>query len=139
MISATEYFTRAAEGDLRDTGCVTQDDADAADGLLTKINALLAAYDAFLGRHWIAIVRSGFRSAAVNACIPGAAKNSYHMTGHACDIADNDEELDTWLSTPQGIAAMEDAGLYREHHTQTISWCHLQDIAPRSGNREFFK
>jgi hypothetical protein len=139
MITATEYFTRPDEGDQRKRGWVSPDQEAAADGLLERVNRLLLAFDTALGRHWVAHVRSGFRSAAVNARISGAAKNSLHMSAHAIDIADNSEELDNWLSTSAGLEAMVEADLYREHHTQTLSWTHLQDLAPRSGKREYFK
>jgi Peptidase M15 len=138
MITYAEYFTRDGV-DLSKTRCTSVDQEQHALRLLSKVNQLLAAYDKFLGRHWVAIVRSGFRTPAINACIKGAAPNSYHMTGDAIDIADNANELDDWLSTPEGLAAQKAAGLYREHHTQTDTWCHLQSIAPRSGNWEFFK
>jgi Peptidase M15 len=138
MISMAEYFTRDGV-DLSTTECTSVSQKQHAQILLTKVNKLLAAYDAHLGHHWVAIVRSGFRTPAINACIKGAAPNSFHMSGYAIDIADNKNELDDWLSTPVGLAAQKAAVLYREHHTQTDTWCHLQAIPPRSGNWEFFK
>jgi hypothetical protein len=139
MISTDEYFIRVKEGDARKEKCFTPEHAKNADKLLSAVNALLAAYDAHLGHHFKAFVRSGYRSAAVNACIPGAAKRSHHMTGNAVDIADNDGALDKWLSTPEGIEAQRSCKLYREHPDQTSTWCHLQIVAPGSGKLTFFK
>lgn len=138
MITLKEYFTRGGV-DLRAKGVTSVDHEQNAARLLAKVNALLASYDKFLGRHWLAVVRSGFRTPAINASIKGAAPNSHHMAGNGIDIADNDNALDNWLSTPAGLAAQQAAGLYREHRTQTPTWCHLQQIPPRSGRFEFYK
>ena len=81
------------------------------------------------------VVSSGWRPAAVNAVIKGAAKKSLHLTGQAIDIADPDGSIDRWCIDNQN--ALEKAGLWLEHPDATPSWCHLQTVAPRSGNRVF--
>lgn len=84
------------------------------------------------------LVASGWRPPAVNCATPGAAPNSKHMTGQALDIYDADGDLDEWLMTGEGQAALKALGLWMEHPAATKSWCHLQTIPPRSGNRVFY-
>lgn len=95
-------------------------------------NALLAEF----GRG--CKVASGWRPPEVNAKIPGAALNSKHMTGQAIDLVDPDGDLDEWLLTEEGQAAMAKIGLWQEHPAATKGWCHVQTIAPRSGRRTFY-
>lgn len=83
-------------------------------------------------------ISSGWRPPTVNAATPNAAMNSKHMTGHAGDVFDPDGDLDEWLMTPAGQAALVEIGLWMEHPSATKGWCHLQDLPPRSGNRVFF-
>jgi hypothetical protein len=99
--------------------------------LLGKVNALLE-HPACPVPH--AELRSGYRPPAYNSGVPNAAPNSKHMTGNAIDIADNDGELDDWLTDD----ILEEFELYREHPVATKSWCHLQDIPPKSGKRTFY-
>lgn len=79
-------------------------------------------------------LRSGWRPASYNAKVPGAAPNSTHMTGNGIDIADNDGVFDDWLTDE----ILEKYSLYREHPSQTKSWCHLQRVPPRSGKRTYY-
>lgn len=79
-------------------------------------------------------LRSGWRPPAYNATVPGAAPNSTHMTGNGIDIADPDGAFDDWLTDE----ILEKYGLYREHPSQTKSWCHLQRVPPRSGKRTYY-
>lgn len=83
-------------------------------------------------------VNSGWRPQAVNSQTPGAAKNSKHMDGLAIDVADDDGELDNWLMTTDGQAALVEIGLWMEHPSATKGWCHLQSMPPKSGNRTFY-
>lgn len=83
-------------------------------------------------------VSSGWRPAAVNSNTPNAAPNSKHMTGQAIDIYDPDGDLDDWLATGEGLAALEAIGLWIEHPSCSKGWTHCQTIPPRSGRRVFF-
>ena len=80
---------------------------------------------------------SGWRPPAVNACTKGAAKKSNHMLGKAIDIGDDDEQLDTWLMTPEGQSALVRIGLWMEHPSATPRWAHVQTVPPGSGRRVF--
>lgn len=83
------------------------------------------------------LVASGWRPPAVNSATANAAPNSKHMTGQACDIYDPDGDLDDWLMTGEGQAALTALGLWMEHPSATKSWAHLQTVPPRSGRRVF--
>lgn len=79
---------------------------------------------------------SGWRPPAVNAATPGAAATSKHMTGQAIDLYDPTGALDAWiLANPQVITEL---GLWQEHPSSTVTWAHVQTVAPRSGNRVFY-
>lgn len=81
------------------------------------------------------IVSSGWRPAAVNKTIKGAALKSKHMTGQAIDLADPSGDIGRWCIDNQN--ALEQVGLWLENPASTPTWCHLQIVAPRSGNRVF--
>lgn len=83
-------------------------------------------------------VSSGWRPPEVNAATPNAAAKSKHMTGQAIDIYDPDGDLDEWLMTGEGQAALVALGLWHEHPAATRGWAHVQTIPPRSGRRTFF-
>lgn len=95
-------------------------------------NALLARFGQ--GRK----VVSGWRPPDINAATAGAAPNSKHLTAQAIDLADPDGDLDDWLMSEAGQAAMTEIGLWHEHPASTKSWAHLQTIPPRSGRRTFY-
>lgn len=81
------------------------------------------------------VVSSGYRPAAVNAKVKGAAKKSNHIMCLACDFRDLDGSLDEWCL--QNLDVLEECGLYLESPLHTPNWCHLQAKAPKSGNRVF--
>lgn len=83
-------------------------------------------------------VSSGWRPPEVNAATPNAAVRSKHMTGQAIDIYDPDGDLDEWLMTGEGQAALVALGLWHESPSATKGWAHVQTIPPRSGRRTFF-
>ncbi|PTT75175.1 hypothetical protein DBR42_29475 [Pelomonas sp. HMWF004] len=83
-------------------------------------------------------VSSGWRPPSVNAGTPGAAVNSKHMTGQAIDIYDPDGDLDDWLMSGEGQAAIVALGLWMEHPSATKGWAHLQTVPPRSQRRVFY-
>jgi len=49
-------------------------------------------------------ISSGWRPAAVNATVPGAAKGSKHISCLAIDLEDRDGALDAWCNNPPGCA-----------------------------------
>ncbi len=137
MITTTEYFCNAGR-DLCSAGLVPPAHLQNARVFLNKLNPLLAAFDAHRGSHFVAIVNSGYRTQSINAAIPNAAPKSKHLTGNAIDIRDVGGELKAWLVTEKGKAIMNVCGLFMEHPSATPKWCHLQDIAPKSGNLIFY-
>ena len=84
------------------------------------------------------LVASGWRPPEINCATPGAAPNSKHMTGQALDVYDPDGDLDEWLISGEGQAALQALGLWMEHPSATKGWAHLQTIPPRSGRRVFY-
>lgn len=84
------------------------------------------------------LVSSGWRPPAVNRATLRAAPNSKHMTGRALDVYDPDGDLDEWLVTDKGRAALESVGLWMEHPAATKGWSHLQSVPPGSGRRVFY-
>lgn len=80
-------------------------------------------------------VTSGWRPAALNATVPGAAKGSKHISCLAIDLEDRDGRLDAWCMAHLDV--LEEIGLWLEHPDATPDWCHLQTLPPRSGNRVF--
>jgi len=81
-------------------------------------------------------VSSGWRPAAVNAAVPGAAKGSKHLSCQAVDLEDRDGRLDAWCMA--NLAVLEELQLWLEHPDATPGWCHLQTLPPRSGRRVFY-
>lgn len=97
---------------------------------IKRVNALLA----IAGRKHIG-VNSGWRPAAVNAAIKGAAPRSHHLMGRAIDLSDADDSFDEWCMA--NLPALESVGLWMEHPKATRRWCHLQTVPPRSRARVF--
>jgi hypothetical protein len=106
--------------------------ANAVD-LLERVDALLSQIDLPDAQH--PRVNSGWRPAAYNAGVPNASPTSKHITGQAIDLADPSGELDAYLM--QNLDALTRCGLYLEHPDSTPRWCHVQSVAPHSGNRVF--
>lgn len=105
--------------------------------LCKRINVIRTLWDKPM------IVTSGYRSEQEHlriyakkgildrALIP---MRSNHLIGAACDIADSDGALMSWLKSDLHI--LEGAGLWCEDDTN--GWVHFQIFPPRSGKR-FFK
>lgn len=120
-ISVEEYLMgRASLADL------SFEQASNMHGLIQTVNRLLEAFGEFRK------VNSGYRREADNKAVGGSPK-SKHLTCQAIDLEDKNGKLKAFC-TPDILA---DFGLYMEHPDATPSWCHLQDIAPKSGNRVF--
>ena len=116
----------------RDKSCASElTDEIAANAAVTVglVNALQLAYGLPL------TVSSGWRPLSVNAKVAGAAKKSNHMIGKACDLHDPKGDLDHWCMA--NLDVLERLGLWLEHPDSTPNWCHVQIVAPHSGNRVF--
>jgi hypothetical protein len=107
--------------------------------LITKVNACLYEMGIRSSK-----VSSGFRPSEVNKKIKNAAKKSNHMDGDALDLEGQiiGKMLQADYLKHEKAGTTEKAllvkhGLYLEHPAYTPSWTHLQDEAPRSGNRVF--
>jgi hypothetical protein len=57
------------------------------------------------------------------------------MSGDAVDLEDIDGRLDAFCEGNQDV--LEHLGLYLESPKATPRWCHVQQIAPKSGHRVF--
>ncbi len=140
MITVNDYFMGRRETHPLD---LSPDIEREATRTVWLINALLARALAFnihgvISPRTGSPVASGWRPPDVNAGTPGAAPNSKHMTGQACDLYDPSGDIDEWLMSDAGQVALKDVGLWMEHPAATKGWAHLQTIPPRSGNRVFY-
>jgi hypothetical protein len=129
VITLEDYF-----GHHSATRSPSEETKENALNLLAKVNALLRQID--LPEALQPKVNSGWRPAWYNATVPGAALKSKHITGEAIDLADPEGALDEYLHVRP--KTLEEYGLYMEHPLATKGWCHLQSVAPRSGNRIFY-
>lgn len=92
--------------------------------LLNKVNALLADLKITNVK-----VSSGFRTSAVNAAIPNAAKRSLHMQGKAIDLVDLNGAIDAAIINRPDL--LKKHGLWLEHPDDTKNWTHL-DMGTRT-------
>ena len=122
MITVEQFLMGRKEG-------LTADLLSNAQETVEKVNQLLD-YFGFNRK-----VTSGYRPASVNASV-GGAKKSNHMLCKACDLEDTDGKLDNWCMSNQDKLAQ--VGLWLEHPSATKGWCHVQTVAPKSGNRVFY-
>lgn len=97
--------------------------------LLNKMNQVRNAWGKPM------IVTSGLRSAEDQARVNPSAPKSKHMTGQACDIADSDGSLASWVRA--NMKLMESIGFWFEDFDHTNGWVHFQSCPPKSGNRVF--
>jgi hypothetical protein len=67
---------------------------------------------------------------------------SSHKEAAGVDKYDPLNRLDKWLDKFEdgngGNSKLKEFGLYREHPSATIGWCHLTTRAPKSGRRTFY-
>lgn len=80
-------------------------------------------------------VSSGFRPAAINVHVKGAAVRSNHIMGRAVDLVDTDRSIVKWCLA--NLDKLKEVGLWMEEPASTPGWCHLQTVPPKSGNRVF--
>lgn len=107
----------------------TKEISDNLDQLLIAINQIRQAYNTPMK------VSSGWRPAAINGAIAGAAKRSNHMLGLAVDISDRDGKLRSWVLA--NLDLMQKLGVYIEDFRWTSTWVHFQVVAPKSKKRIF--
>jgi hypothetical protein len=127
VISKQEFYKGR---DVQYAADLTNDIRASAEVTMLKAALLLEAFGEQRG------VTSGWRPAAVNMATANAATHSRHMTGEAIDLEDKDGRLDDWcLQNPEVLVQL---GLWQEHPTATVGWCHVQTVPPRSGHRVFY-
>jgi hypothetical protein len=133
MIGIDQYF-----GKWRYSPDCNEVVTEAAAALLSKVNALLTraelegvslpinptTHSNVSGTQY-----GGFRP---QAC-PEGAPSSSHKVGRGVDVYDPLDSLDDWLTDE----LLEEFGLYREHPSATVRWCHLTDRPPYSHSRTF--
>lgn len=140
MITLADYFMGRRELYPTAMSPSIEHEAFRTVDLVNKLLTQAETYGVSIDMHPVnkSPVSSGWRPPAVNSATAGAAVNSKHMTGQALDVYDPDGDLDDWLMTGEGQAAMAALGLWHEHPSATKGWAHLQTIPPRSGRRTFF-
>lgn len=100
---------------------------------LEKTLATMQALEQLLG--FELTVTSGYRPAAINARVAGAAPKSKHIQCLAVDFSDESGALAYWCLN--NIDWLERLGLWMEHPDFTEGWVHLQVVPPKSGRRVF--
>lgn len=120
ITSSNKYPDRAKSSELTDdVKKNAQKLIDAVNGLLTELNFSAPK------------VSSGFRPSSVNAGV-GGAKKSYHMTGLAVDIVDQDGKLDEAIKNKSEL--LEKYHLWLESPDKTPGWSHL-DMGIRTNRK----
>lgn len=130
MITTEQYFRGRPH---------SQDQAENALNLLSKVNPLLYEYtkhtgeeveiNKFTGNCISGLTEGGFR---LPDC-PQGALHSSHKEARAVDIYDPYNHIDDFITDE----ILERFGLYRESPDHTEHWCHLTTRAPSSGKRTF--
>jgi uncharacterized protein YcbK (DUF882 family) len=100
---------------------------DNADRTVLVLNKFLANYPGQL------VISSGFRPAALNNSVKGAATKSNHITCQACDFQDLDLKL--WKYVLDNLDLAKALGIYFEDKRWTSSWVHMQIVPSASGKR----
>jgi len=139
-ITNADYF-HDSEGRRRTYGAELDDDKLSHAGtVIERVNALMERAQADgvtfqRSKKTGSAVSSGWRPEAINANTKNAAAKSNHIVCRACDLFDPTGEIDRWcLAHPE---ILEEIGLWQEHPYYTLTWCHLQIVAPGSGLRVF--
>lgn len=135
MISLSDYFMGR---DITYAADLTESIKENAVETVSRANLLLDQFYSSNKKAHARSVNSGWRPPAINASTKNAAVKSKHMDGRAIDIGDDDEQLDEWCMTLTGQQCLKSIGLWLEHPSSTPRWCHVQIVAPRSGNRIFY-
>lgn len=121
MINLEDYISASGKYPERlNSEELTKAIKDNAVVLLNKVNQLLQELSITNVK-----VSSGFRPAAVNAKVKGAAKKSLHMSGRAVDIYDPEHTLIRKILANPDILKKYD--LWMEDPSCTPTWCHLDN------------
>lgn len=140
MITVEDYFMGRREEYPTEMSPQVEENAIRTVSLVNRL--IIRAFDAGVRLPYHPVnkshVSSGWRPPSYNAKVPNAAVKSKHMLGMACDIYDPEGDLDEWLATDAGLAALADIGLWIEHPSATKGWCHVQTVPPNSGRRVFY-
>lgn len=112
----------------------TEQISDNLDELVKALNVIRTAFNKPM------TVTSGWRPPSINAMTPGAAPQSKHQIGLACDFKDTDGSLWTWCL--QNLQLLADNNVYLEDARWTRTkdgsgWVHMQLGAPKSRKRIF--
>lgn len=134
-LTLTDYYKGR---DKQYPAALTAEIAQNAAHTIALVNQLLTRFYAAKPQAAQRSVNSGWRPPIVNKRVKKAARASKHLTARACDLSDDDGDLDTWLMTPAGQQALTEIGLWMEHPDATPRWAHLQTIPPASGHRVFY-
>lgn len=97
--------------------------------LIVKVNELLDRYNKPI------TMNSGYRSLEDQMKINPKAPNSKHCECAAIDLGDQDHNFRYWCLTH--INYLIELELYMEDPSHTLTWIHLQCIAPHSGHTIF--
>ena len=100
-----------------------------------NLNALHKALNLFRNAVGIPmVVTSGYRSYEYNKRI-GGSENSAHISCEACDFADVDKKLASFMVSH--LEEMYEWGLHAENPFVTTNWLHLTTRPPNSGRIVF--
>jgi hypothetical protein len=133
MLSLVNYFTRSGV-DLRKAAGFNHEHEVNATDLLLRVDAALQAYEAYSKiKEGSYIIASGYRTAAINSGIKGAAVNSHHMRGQGVDVQDVSRKIGAWLMAKDGQAVLKKVGLWIENTDQNLGkatngWVHFQSV-----------
>lgn len=141
MISLDNYFAGKPHSDVHRLD---------ADDLLTRVNALLDEFVLNGGKRSrcpntgteISGSKGGSGDGGFRLTTATTGKgDSSHKEAKGVDVFDPHDELDKWLDKFEhgdgDNSKLREYGLYREHPSATISWCHLSTRPPHSGKRTF--
>lgn len=135
MITLDDYF-KAHGGPNRFSREIVENAVD----LLAKVNKLLE--DA-LRSYKVDLETNPVTGTLISGRIDGGIRlpssatgtsRSSHKEGRGIDVYDPDGDIDEWVTDE--ILAKH--GIYREHPSQTKTWCHLTTRPPKSGKRTFY-
>lgn len=129
LISEKEYLMgRDKEWPINETV------ADNMKVLLARVHLLILVHKPELKPLFNGIT-SGYRPAAFNKTVKGAASKSAHITCEAVDLRDDDGSIARILRADESV--LKKAGLFMEHPSYTKGWVHLQ-TRPTKSNKPVF-